>query len=470
MHVSQVSIFPREKRMEIALTYIYGVGRTRSKEILAATGVNPDLRSKDLSDEDLAKLREYIEESYKVEGDLRREVQADIRRKIEIGCYQGLRHRRGLPVRGQRTKTNARTRKSEAHRRRKEEVMPPKSRSTGPKKTQKARRRDKKNVPHGAAHIKSTFNNTIVSITDPNGNVISWASSGHVGFKGSRKSTPFAAQLAAENAARKAQEHGVKKVDVFVKARARSRDGDPFPPGRRPRGGHHLRRHPPSRTTAAVRPSGVGSNGKGIGTRKWHVIPVPSPVSRVVSASTSSEATRRSSVAPTRPASTAARGSRRANTCSSCRRSRRLASPTESWRSSSAATTRKPPPAPGKTGEVLLTILESRLDNVVYRAGLARTRRQARQLVTHGHFLVNNKKVDIPSYRVSQYDIIDVREKSLSTLPFQVARETQGDRPIPGWLQVVGSRLRVLVHQLPPERAQIDIPLQEQLIVEYYSK
>ncbi|MFC9790951.1 30S ribosomal protein S13 [Rhodococcus sp. NPDC127528] len=102
---------PREKRMEIALTYIYGVGRTRSKEILAATGVNPDLRSKDLTDEDLTKLREYIEESLKVEGDLRREVQADIRRKIEIGCYQGLRHRRGLPVRGQRTKTNARTRK-----------------------------------------------------------------------------------------------------------------------------------------------------------------------------------------------------------------------------------------------------------------------------------------------------------------------------------------------------------------------
>jgi len=103
---------PREKRMEIALTYIFGVGRTRSKEILESTGVSPDLRSKDLSDDDLTKLRDYIEASeFKVEGDLRREVQADIRRKIEIGCYQGLRHRRGLPVRGQRTKTNARTRK-----------------------------------------------------------------------------------------------------------------------------------------------------------------------------------------------------------------------------------------------------------------------------------------------------------------------------------------------------------------------
>ncbi|MGW4633770.1 30S ribosomal protein S13 [Nocardia sp. NPDC004415] len=103
---------PREKRMEIALTCIFGIGRTRATEILAQTGVSPDLRSKDLSDDDLTKLRDYIEASeFKVEGDLRREVQADIRRKIEIGCYQGIRHRRGLPVRGQRTKTNARTRK-----------------------------------------------------------------------------------------------------------------------------------------------------------------------------------------------------------------------------------------------------------------------------------------------------------------------------------------------------------------------
>jgi small subunit ribosomal protein S13 len=102
---------PRDKRMEIALTYIFGIGRTRSKEILTATGVDPNLRAKDLSDDQVSTLREYIEEHFKVEGDLRREVQADIRRKIEIGCYQGLRHRRGLPVRGQRTKTNARGRK-----------------------------------------------------------------------------------------------------------------------------------------------------------------------------------------------------------------------------------------------------------------------------------------------------------------------------------------------------------------------
>src|SRR5918997_33392 len=155
---------PRDKRMEIALTYIYGIGKTHAQETLAATGVSPDLRVRDLGDEDLLKLRDYIDEHFRVEGDLRREVAADIRRK------------------------------------------------------------EKKNVAHGAAHIKSTFNNTIVSITDPTGNVISWASAGHVGFKGSRKSTPFAAQMAAENAARKAQEHGMRKVDVFVKGPGSGRE------------------------------------------------------------------------------------------------------------------------------------------------------------------------------------------------------------------------------------------------------
>jgi small subunit ribosomal protein S13 len=102
---------PRDKRVEIALTYIYGIGRTRSKQTLAATGISPDKRVRDLTDEELVALRDFIEANYKVEGDLRREVQADIRRKIEIGCYQGIRHRKGLPVRGQRTRTNARTRK-----------------------------------------------------------------------------------------------------------------------------------------------------------------------------------------------------------------------------------------------------------------------------------------------------------------------------------------------------------------------
>jgi small subunit ribosomal protein S13 len=102
---------PRDKRLEIALTYIFGVGRTRAAATLAATGISPDVRVRDLTDDDLVKLRDHLEGEYKLEGDLRREVAADIRRKVEIGSYQGLRHRRGLPVRGQRTKTNARTRK-----------------------------------------------------------------------------------------------------------------------------------------------------------------------------------------------------------------------------------------------------------------------------------------------------------------------------------------------------------------------
>lgn len=102
---------PRDKRLEVALTYIFGVGRSRALETLAATGVDGNQRVREVSDEDLVKLRDHIEENYQIEGDLRREVAADIRRKVEIGSYEGLRHRRGLPVRGQRTKTNARTRK-----------------------------------------------------------------------------------------------------------------------------------------------------------------------------------------------------------------------------------------------------------------------------------------------------------------------------------------------------------------------
>ena len=105
---------PNAKRIEIALTYIYGIGRKTANQILESTGINPDTRAKDLTDEEVAKLRDDIEENYTVEGDLRREVSMDIKRMVEIGCYRGIRHRKGLPVRGQRTKTNARTRKGPA--------------------------------------------------------------------------------------------------------------------------------------------------------------------------------------------------------------------------------------------------------------------------------------------------------------------------------------------------------------------
>ncbi|WP_201467608.1 30S ribosomal protein S4 [Janibacter melonis] len=124
---------------------------------------------------------------------------------------------------------------------------------------------------------------------------------------------------------------------------------------------------------------------------------------------------------------------------------------------------------PGKTGSNLLIILESRLDNVIYRTGLARTRRHARQLVTHGHFEINGVRTDVPSHRVEQYDIITVRKQSVESFPMQLARETFGERAVPAWLHVVPGSLKILVHQLPT-REQIDTPLTEQLIVELYSK
>jgi len=123
----------------------------------------------------------------------------------------------------------------------------------------------------------------------------------------------------------------------------------------------------------------------------------------------------------------------------------------------------------GKTGDVLLQILESRLDNVVYRAGFAKSRDMARQVVRHGHIVVNGRKVDIPSYRVSENDIVEVREKSRELTPFVVARAEAGSRPVPPWLEVIANQLRILVHSLPA-RQVIDAPVQEQLIVELYSK
>ena len=123
----------------------------------------------------------------------------------------------------------------------------------------------------------------------------------------------------------------------------------------------------------------------------------------------------------------------------------------------------------GKTGENLLVVLESRLDNVVFRAGFAKSRDMARQIVRHGHITVNGKKVDIPSFRVSANDIVEVVVGSLELTPFQVARAEHGDRTVPAWLEVIPSHMRILVHQLPV-RAQIDTAVQEQLIVELYSK
>ena len=183
---------PREKRIEIGLTYIYGIGRTSANKILAQAGINPDTRVKDLTEEDEAKLREIIGHEYTVEGDLRRNVAMDIKRLTEIGCYRGIRHRMAA------------------------------ANNKGKKVVRK--RRERKIVEKGQVHIRSSFNNTMVTVTDAQGNALSWASSGGLGFRGSRKSTPFAAQTAAETAAKAAMEYGLKTVEVFVKGPGAGRE------------------------------------------------------------------------------------------------------------------------------------------------------------------------------------------------------------------------------------------------------
>ena len=217
---------PRDKRVEVALTYIFGVGRTRSNQALAATGVNPDTRVKDLTDHDLVALRDYSSRTSRS-----RVTCAARSRPTSVARSRSARTKASATaaacpcaVSGPRpTRVPARVRSARSPaRRRLVSNAPAEARAQAGAK--KVRRKEKKNVAHGHAHIKSTFNNTIISITDPTGNVISWASAGQVGFKGSRKSTPFAAQMAAEAAARRAMEHGMKRVDVFVKGPGSGRE------------------------------------------------------------------------------------------------------------------------------------------------------------------------------------------------------------------------------------------------------
>ena len=342
---------------------------------------------------------------------------------------QGIRHRRGLPVRGQRTRTNARTRKGPKrtvagkkkparsstgpasrstadHRQYGAHTdMPPKAR-TGPAAAKKVRRKERKNVAHGQAHIKSTFNNTIVSITDPTGAVISWASAGQVGFKGSRKSTPFAAQLAAEAAARRAMEHGMRKVDVFVKGPGSGRETAIR--SLRPRAGGRARSPTSrrSRTTGAVRLSVVGSRGEerdmarytGADCRRCRR-------EKMKLFLKGSKCDGPKCPFESRPFPPGQHGRGRTKESGVPAAAPREAEGPPHLRRAGEAVPRllrRGRTEAGKTGEDLLQILESRLDNVVYRAGLRQVPGHARQLVKHGHFMVNGKKVDIPSYRVKR--------------------------------------------------------------------
>src|SRR5438874_18194 len=223
----------------------------------------------------------------------------------------------------------------------------------------RARRRVRKNIAVGQAHIKTSFNNTIVALTDKDGNVIAWESAGSAGFKGSRKSTPFAAQVTADSCARKGMEHGLQKVEVFVKG-----------PGS-------------GRETAIRSLQAAGLEILGV------------------------------------------------------------------------------------TGETLLRMLETRLDNVVYRLGFAASRAQARQLVRHGHFQVNGRRVNIPSYQVKPDDVITMSPNSSAQ---QVIRDaTDLTASVAPWLQADHDGLTGKILKWP-ERSEIDTPVQESLIVELYSK
>jgi small subunit ribosomal protein S11 len=255
---------PNQKRLEIGLTYIYGIGQPTAQQICAALGLSPDMKVRDLTDDEVTKLRDYIDGQLQVEGDLRPGA--------PTGCQAAVRDR-GVPrlapppraprPRAAHEDQRAYAQGAEEDRRPREEgevVAPPRRQAAG---RGRARRRVRKNVAIGQAHIKTSFNNTIVSLTDKDGNVITWKSAGSVGFKGSRKSTPFAAQMTADACAREAMDqHGLQKVEVFVKGPGlRPRDRDSLAPGCRPRDPRGPRRVAAGSTTASVRRSGGASNG-----------------------------------------------------------------------------------------------------------------------------------------------------------------------------------------------------------------
>ena len=287
--------------------------------------------------------------------------------------------------------------------------MPPKARAGAAVK--KVRRKERKNVAHGQAHIKSTFNNTIVSITDPTGAVISWASAGQVGFKGSRKSTPFAAQLAAEAAARRAMEHGMRKVDVFVKGPGSGREtAIRSLQAVGPRGRADLRRHAAAAQRVPSAEASPGLRGETEMARYTGADCRRCRREKMKLFLKGSKCDGPKCPFESRPFPPGQHGRGRtegdASTCSSSARSRRPAASTACWRSSSAATTRRP--SPSRARPVRCCCRSSSRASTTWSTGPAtpQSRDMARQLVKHGHFTVNGKKVDIPSYRVSEHDIV----------------------------------------------------------------
>src|SRR6476469_8846652 len=337
-----------------------------------------------------------------------------------------------------------------------------------PKRPQRGRRKPKKNIPVGQAHIKTSFNNTIVSLTDREGNVLAWESAGGAGFKGSRKSTPFAAQVTADAAARKGIEQGLQKVEVFVKGPGSGRET----------------------AIRSLQAAGLEVTGVKDVTPQAHNGCRPRKRRRVVSSRA-------------RDSSPQCRQCRRegqklflkGERCltDKCGVERRCYPPGEHGRgrqkqSEYRVQLREKQKArryygvqekqfriyydkasrqAGITGQNLLRILECRFDNVLVRLGFAASRRQARQLLLHGHWSINGRRVDIPSYQVRENDVITFKPGSDAENVIRDATELVAQ--VPAWLQADHDQLTAKVLR-KPERAEIAAPVQEQLIVELYSK
>ena len=341
-----------------------------------------------------------------------------------------------------------------------------------PTATRRPRKRDRKNVSTGVVHIKSSFNNTIVSITDTEGNVIAWASSGAVGYKGSRKSTPFAAQLAAEKAGRAAMEHGLKRAEVQVKGPGSGRDTavrsiqqtgievtsikdvTPVP--------HNGCRQPKRRARADKGNDRIMARYTGPKVR----------ISRRLGTNIFENEKGRKAL-DRRPFPPGQHGrTRRRNAGSEY-----LAQMQEKQKAKYIygvlekqfrKTYEEAIRLQGPTGEILLRLLEQRLDNVVYRAGWASSRPQARQFVNHGLILVDGKRVDIASFRCKKGQVVSLSPKAQKMIVVQHNIDTL-DRSVVGWLEAGDGGKQVTVRSLP-EREHIDVPVRESLIVELYSK
>jgi small subunit ribosomal protein S4 len=329
-----------------------------------------------------------------------------------------------------------------------------------PKRPQRGRRKPKKNIPVGQAHIKTSFNNTIVSLTDREGNVIAWESAGGAGFKGSRKSTPFAAQVTADAAARKGIEQGLQKVEVFVKGPGS---------GRRPRGDGRQGRDPagPQRL-----PPPQAAPRLGIFQMARDTSPQCKQCRREGQklflkgerCLTDKCGVERRAYPPGDHGRGRQKQSEYRVQLREKQKARRYYGVLEGqFRRYYDKASRQE----GITGENLLMLLESRLDNVVVRLGFAASRRQARQMIRHGHWLINGSRVDIPSYQVREGDVLAVKVGTGAEAIIRDATELTAQ--VPAWLQADHDGLTAKVLR-KPERREITTPVQEQLIVELYSK